>query len=186
MTDETELMPCPYCGGEQYIKNVGTRCEPRYTVDCLNRCLATSKCFYDVRDAVSANSCRANLVPTNNLRQPNYLKQVPTRTAYGVGEILSDEDLHAITSTKMDTKYDYLNKELEEQARLNGMGAERELALMAKLEALRKSHAELLGVLKSCSFTYLGDQYVCCIRTKKVEEAITNAEKLLGGEMTET
>jgi hypothetical protein len=42
--------------------------------------------------------------------------------------------------------YDLLTGELEEQARLNGMGAERELALMAEIERLRTALDRIQGM----------------------------------------
>jgi hypothetical protein len=42
---------------------------------------------------------------------------------------------------------DELMNELQEQARLVGMGAERELALMAKVDRLERVNAELLEAL---------------------------------------
>jgi aspartokinase len=42
-----------------------------------------------------------------------------------------------------------LLEELQEQARLVGMGAERELALMAKVQRLERVNAELLDALET-------------------------------------
>ena len=42
-----------------------------------------------------------------------------------------------------------LEAEVQEQCRLNGMGAERELALMAKVERLERENAELQTLLKT-------------------------------------
>ena len=44
---------------------------------------------------------------------------------------------------------DELLEELQEQARLVGMGAERELALMAKVQRLERVNAELLEALEA-------------------------------------
>lgn len=62
-----------------------------------------------------------------------------------------------------------LHQEVQEQCRLNGMGAERELKLMAELEQARRANAELLEALNEAATsletisrlagkaTYLGD-----------------------------
>jgi predicted RNase H-like nuclease (RuvC/YqgF family) len=46
-------------------------------------------------------------------------------------------------------RIEQLEAEVQEQCRINGMGAERELALMAKVERLERENAELKAKLES-------------------------------------
>lgn len=56
------------------------------------------------------------------------------------------------------TENESLKSELQEQARVNGMGGERELRLMAENEALRKDATQALGALNHLDeHTYIDD-----------------------------
>jgi hypothetical protein len=58
-----------------------------------------------------------------------------------------DREHHSELDTQAASELRRLQAEVTEQCRINGMGAERELKLMAELEQERKANAELLDAL---------------------------------------
>jgi regulator of replication initiation timing len=69
------------------------------------------------------------------LQDPHYVKGQVTEINRLTAE---NESLRQLLADK-DVEIEQLTKECEEQARLNGMGAERELALRAEIERLRSA-----------------------------------------------
>ncbi len=101
-------------------------------------------------------------LPMDDLMQPEALRLA------GRLESLTDESSVVVRADaaaelrrlhEVSTAQEALVEELFEQCRINGMGAERELALMARIAALETANAELLealvtvaDVLDECSF----------------------------------
>lgn len=95
--------------------------------------------------------------------------ELQTPNSLRVSELPEDALQRIVTSVvakENDPEYQALLNDLNEQARLNGMGAERELALMAKLDVMSKSHAELLQIVKKLP----------CEHFDNIDQAIMNAE----------
>jgi hypothetical protein len=67
-------------------------------------------------------------------------------TAINQGDAYTDESLH--------DKIAHLESEVLEQCRINGMGAERELALLSKVERLERDNAKLEAALTSNESAY--------------------------------
>lgn len=96
-----------------------------------------------------------------------------------VGVLTPDENTLA---SDMLRRVPELEEELHEQARLNGMGAERELALMAKVEKLRANAARWEWIADGNnfdeSFALLTDPAITSdLLTREVDAAIANARK---------
>lgn len=163
-TTVTDLTRCPKCQG--VADNGFDRCDPPNAYNCT-KCEAVTD---ESNSVATHDSARAKREALNDLFWMKQLIEDRTETmdfskteldgAYetirATLQTLSDEDLRAITSTKMDTKYDYLNRELEEQARLNGMGAERERS-GCDLAVTDEAKREALEHCKDC----------CCARSWK-------------------
>ncbi len=70
------------------------------------------------------------------------LKDVAEYTICDCHNWITDKEMHDYC-VALEQKIKELEKEVEEQCRLNGMGAQREAALMAKVEKLQKELAKV-------------------------------------------
>jgi hypothetical protein len=86
------------------------------------------------------------------------------------------------TDTLVQTLYDQierLDSEIMEQCRINGMGAERELALMARVSELERANVRLRGALSAILDSVVeGNAAILCTLFDNGKSALAATENL--------
>lgn len=132
-------------------------------------------------DLLSAKLRVGVLTPDENTLASDMLRRVPELEA-DYKRLMDKHNALHINAMLYRKKIEHLEAELQEQAKLNGMGAERELALMAKVEKLRANSDRWEWVADGNNFderfALLTDPALTTDRlTRAVDAAIDNARK---------